>query len=137
MSPFTGLDIQIISSGRALTLYADPDEEQDHNSKPMTRQRYVQATTGAEFQVKVSLNKHFKWHTLKQEDAVRVIVKYDNQNQTWYHDFARYAFYSARHKYHPVQYSFSTINRFDKASQQWIGGNLSFGALEASKLIVR
>lgn len=134
MAPFAGIDIQIISEGRPSKLHPDPDGE--GHQHPTIRQRYVQATTGAQFTVKVGLNKDFNRFALRPDDAVRFTVQYDNQIATWYHDFPAPKLLFARDRRERLEYSFSTVSIFDRELQQWKAADICFGALEASKLLL-
>ena len=130
MDPFTGLDVQIISTGNELPLYPDPDEEPHKDL--FKRQCYVQATTGAIFSVKVVLKTDFPLCTLGPNDAVRITILYDNQNMSWFTDHPTDEFYSFLRIRKPVEYLSKSIPNFDFTSQQWKSGLTCFGKLEAS-----
>lgn len=131
MGPYRGLDVQVISNNKPLELYDDPD---DVSNNPRIRQHYIEAVTGASFEVKITLDESFKLYSLEYDDAVRISVTYDNQKPNWYIDLTvrhlRSTWNSGKH----AEYTFRHINKFNKASQQWKKGATTFGALKTSKL---
>ncbi len=132
MSAFAGLSIQVISDGKTLKLYNDPDDEPAND--PRTRQRYIEAVTGATFKVKVSLHRQFKLPSLKANDAVRVTIHYDNS--VWYYDFVVEDIRYAWSKGGPAEHTFWSIATFDEASQQWKEGATTFSVLNTSQLSI-
>lgn len=131
MGPFTGLTVEVISEGKSLQLYDDPDEEPAHD--PRTHQRYVEAVTGATFEIRVSLQKEFKLGSLTAKDGVNVDVFYDDQSLSWCQDFAvndlRYDWSRGRRS----ERTFGSITNYDKDSQQWMNGATTFCALDTSE----
>ncbi len=131
MGPFSGLGIQVISAGKTLKLYSDPHDEPAN--EPRTRQRYIEAVTGATFKVKISLHKNFKLSNLKRSDAVRAVIYYDNDNG-WQHPFVVDDICSAWSKGRPAEYKFQFITKFDDASQQWKEGETIFSPLDIGQI---
>ena len=85
MGGFDGVSVEVISEGRSLPLYDDPDEEPDQHSR--IRQRYVEAVTGAAFKVKISLTRDFRLYGLEDQDAVQFSIDFDGKS-AWQYDMA-------------------------------------------------
>lgn len=129
MGPFVRLHVQVISDGKTLKLYNDPDDEPAND--PQTRQRYIEAVTGATFEVKVRLDEDFRLSNLNGTDAVRATIHYDNS--PWYHDFVVKDILTAWSKGKPAEHTFWSITRFDEGSQRWKRGATTFSALDISQ----
>ena len=133
MDPFEGVHVEVISGGKALDLYNDPDEEPGHD--PRVRQRYVEAVTGATFQVKVSINRNFLLFSLGPNDAVRAIITYDGQAPSWYGDVPTTTLLAARATGGSVAHTFSLIATWCNNTQQWKQGETTFGTLVMSNYL--
>ena len=107
-------------------MYDDPDIEGGDETNKQTC--YIEAITGAKFEVKVTLDSSFVWDRCA---AVRVSAVYDGAEPGWSHDIRRDSLPTSRTSRH--QCKFATITRWCQSSQQWKSGFLSFGALETSK----
>ncbi|KAK0512660.1 hypothetical protein JMJ35_004677 [Cladonia borealis] len=123
MDPFEGIDVEIISNGEVLTLYNDPDDEPSHN--PRVRQRYIEAVTGATFEVKIRVDHRFSLFSLGKNDAVQATVYYDSTHG-----------YSKSLPIDPlsgfgggVSCTFTRIYNFCPETRQWKSGATTFGAL--------
>ena len=132
MRPFQGLSIQITSQSGPLKLHHDPDD--DLSNEPCTRQRYIEAVTGATFKVKVSLHKAFELSSLGLDDAVHITIYYDGQKRGWYTDLTRATIVHQWSQGKPAEHTFSHISNFCQGTQQWKQGATTFGALEMSKI---
>lgn len=133
MDPFPGLSIHVISDGRALQLYNDPDDEPANH--PWTRQRYVEAVTGATFRVRITLSKEFDLFSLQANDAVRVLISYDSQRPCWLNDFVVDDLRFKWSRGQPAECDFWYMIRFDETSQQWRQGATTFCALDTSRFL--
>ena len=122
----SGVKVEIISNTQSLPLYPDPDAGNTGAAGGTTR--YVEAVTGATFEVRVTLEKEFRWGAC---DAVRVIAKYDGETSGWNKDI-EYNDYPTKAHYRSCA-RFTNITFWCPASRQWKTGSLSFGALETSK----
>ena len=127
MDPFEGIQVDVISGGNTLALYNDPDEEPSHNLR--VRQQYVEAVTGATFQVKVSINPAFILSSLGPHDAVRVKICYDNEAHGWYSDIAAWDITASRLRQESAAIMFSRISHWCNETRQWKSGETTFGAL--------
>ena len=133
MDPFEGVHVEVISGGNALDLYNDPDEEPDHD--PRVRRRYVEAVTGATFQVKISITRSFLLLSLGPNDAVRATITYDGQVPGWYSDVPMTNLLAARATGGSVAYTFSRIETWCNNTQQWKQGETTFGTLVMSNYL--
>lgn len=132
MRPFRGLSVQVITQDGPLKLHHDPDV--DPSSEPRTRQRYIEAVTGATFRVKISVHKDFELHTLGCCDAVQITISYDGQECYWYTHLTRASIVCEWSKGKPAEHTFSRIPNFCQETHQWKQGVTSFGALHMSKI---
>lgn len=126
--PFSGVTLQVISDGSPLEFYDDPDED-PNNPSPTTRQQYAEAVTGAIFKLRIVLSPRFSLYFLGPNDAVRISVKYDAQSLAWYRDLTAAHIRDCRSKGRPADTTFTALTRYCSDSQQWIRGDLTFGAL--------
>lgn len=127
---FQGVNVEIISEGKTLKFYDDPDEE----PAPRTRQLYVEAVTDAIFKVRVTLGKIFPLYWLGANDAVRLTVNYDGQKLGWYNDFSKLVLLQCWSEGRSAKRIFAATSRYCNETQQWISGDTSFGALTTSGL---
>ena len=132
MPPFRGLSLQVITQDGPLKLHHDPDD--DPSSEPRTRQRYIEAVTGATFSVKISMHTGFELHTLGLHDAVKITISYDDQKPSWHTHLTRASIVYEWSKGKPAEYTFSRISNFCQETRQWKRGVTSFGALHMSKI---
>ncbi|CAF9915506.1 MAG: hypothetical protein ALECFALPRED_010231 [Alectoria fallacina] len=128
MHPFRGLSVEVTTQSGPLILHHDPDD--DPSNEPCTRQRYIEAVTGATFKVKVSVHKNFDLSTLEYDDAVHIVIFYDGQKRGWYTDLTRATIVHERSKGKPAEHTFSHVSNFCQETQQWKLGATSFGALD-------
>ena len=126
-APFKGVHVEVISNGRSLPLYNDPDEVEKGESR--TRQHYIEAVTGATFTVTISLTNKFN---MDHCDAVRVHISFDGVERGWYSDIISGAGLKNRPE-REWQVVFSSIANFCADSGQWKSGKLCFGELVMSK----
>lgn len=120
-----GLSIAVISGGDTLQMYDDP--EMDGDGDPNECVRYIEATTGAKFEIQVTLDSSFVW---AGSNTVRVVAVYDGDKRGWSMDFSRKLLPTAGTWRHSID--FKSVSKWCQSSQQWKSGYLSFGALEAS-----
>lgn len=133
MHPFRGLSVQVSTQSGLLKLHNDPDH--DPINEPRTRQRYIEAVTGATFKVKVNVHKDFELSTLGLDDAVRITISYDNQERSWYTDLTRATIVHEWSRGKPAEHTFSHVSNFFPETQQWKMGATCFGALDISKIL--
>lgn len=133
MGGFKGVNVQIVSGGEILKLYDDPDAEPEQD--PRTRQRYVEAVTGATFKVRVTLSKHFRLHDLMPDDAIRLSIKYDGQGLEWYVDIVVKDIRQTWNEGERKEYDFTTLPSFCNHTQQWKQGDTCFGVLNTSEAL--
>lgn len=124
--------MEIISNDQSLQLYDDP--EISARDTTFTRWNYVEAVTGAEFKVKVTLSKHFG---LSSCEAVRVAAAYDASDVYRGRDIKRSWLMEKFSGGNDYVVEFDGLTSFCEHSNQWKRGNLAFGALEISKSISR
>ena len=117
----SGVKVEIISNNQSLPLYPDPDAG-NAGDRGGTIQ-YVEAVTGATFEIHITLEKDFRWGPC---DLVQVLAKYDGDQTGWNKDVRRND-YSPR-----PRAVFNNLTTWCPASQQWKTGSLSFGALQTS-----
>ncbi|KAM0796727.1 hypothetical protein BDR22DRAFT_500816 [Usnea florida] len=133
MRPFKGLSVEIATQGGPLMLHNDPDD--DPSNDPYTRQRYVEAVTGATFKVKVSLDKSFRLPCRGPDEAVHIKIYYDGQKRGWYQDLTCATIVKRWSKGEPAEQTFSHISKFCKETQQWKQGATTFGALDMKETV--
>lgn len=107
-------------------MYDDPDAT--GHPDPLTRQKYVEAVTEADFEINVTLDQNFYWAGC---DAVRVCINLDGIMDLFL-DIKRQAHhspYSQRRKA-----ALGTMRRYCSETRQWQLGTLSFGELSISGL---
>lgn len=116
MAFMTGLKVDILTNGSALPMYADPDVSEDGSD---SHTKYIKATTGAKFTVRVTVQDGFAWGKC---DLVRITAYFDGDHG-WVNDIWA----------QKTVAEFSTVSRWCQASSQWKSGSLTFGSLEISK----
>lgn len=121
-----GLNIAVFSNNQYLQMYNDPDAEE--NEEPDKRTRYIESTTGAKFELHVTLDSSFEWGP---SDAVRVVVEYDGATPACSHDLRKTSLPENIHL--PIRAKFTSVHRFCQMTKQWKLGLLSFGALQTSR----
>ena len=130
MDPFEGTQVEVISNGEVLTLYDDPDDEPSHD--PRVRQRYVEAVTGATFEVRVCVDRRFKLFSLGRNDAVRATIYYDSTHK-YGKDLLVDALLDSSRFGGRVSCTFTNIYNFCPKTGQWKKGATTFGALVTSE----
>ncbi|KAL8794893.1 MAG: hypothetical protein Q9195_002605 [Heterodermia aff. obscurata] len=113
MALMPGLKVEILTNGRALPMYDDPDVL-DHS--PDSHTQYIEATTGAKFMVRVTVQDGFAWGDCH---LVRITAFFDGDSG-WVRDI----------RAQKAVAKFSTVSRWCQASSQWKSGTLGFGSLE-------
>ena len=131
MRPFRGLSFHVTTRTGPLKFHHDPDD--DPSSEPRTRQRYIEAVTGATFKLRVNLHKDFELYTMGLDDAVRITIYYDDQKIGKFIELTRAAIVQEWSKGKSPEYTFSHVSNFCQETQQWKRGALSFGELHMSK----
>jgi hypothetical protein len=125
MSPralIPGVRIEVISNNQSLKLYADPEAEEREDT--MVPALYVEAVTGATFELRVTLEKEFVRGPC---DAVRVGVKYDGEVQRHYQCLLPKATRHGRIA------TFSKIKSYNTDLGRWQHGSTAFGQLNTSQ----
>ncbi|KAI4200630.1 MAG: hypothetical protein LQ350_003770 [Teloschistes chrysophthalmus] len=126
MAHFKDATFEIISGGRSLPLYDDPDWTTEEDSGET--QKYVEAVTGATFEVKVTLDQSFYWGDC---DAVRVSVQFDDCKKELYVHIDRDAVLVTKTQFRSV--ALASMYRYHPESNQWTLGKFSFGALDVTE----
>lgn len=129
MDPFEGIHVEVISNGEVLTLYNDPDDEPSHD--PRVRQRYIEAVTGAMFEVRVRVDRRFNLFSLGRNDAVRVSIHYDSTHKYGKNLLIDPLLHNSRSG--GLSHSFTHIYNFCSKTGQWKAGATTFGALVTSE----
>lgn len=119
----SGVTVEIISNNQSLPLYPDPDAADKEDTGASVR--YLEAVTGAKFEIRVALERDFRWGPC---DCVRVIVKYDGEKLGWSKSIYR-------KKGRRSSTTFANFHTWCPASHQWKNGDLSFGALETKEQV--
>lgn len=129
MDLFEGTHVEVVSNGEVLTLYNDPDDEPSHD--PRVRQRYVEAVTGATFEVRVCVDRRFNLFSLGRNDAVRATITYDSTHKYGKNLVVDPLLHASRSK--ELTHTFTNMYNFCPKSGQWKGGATTFGALVTSE----
>ncbi|KAL8693643.1 MAG: hypothetical protein Q9218_001553 [Villophora microphyllina] len=128
MAKFQSATFEIISEGQSLPIYDDPDA--DDLQDRFTRQKYVEAVTGATFEVKVTLDPSFD---LTGCDAVRMSVRFDNSGYNFIadisHEDARLGIRRDARR--------DSESRYNSKTGQWETAMFTFGKLDISELYHR
>ena len=111
-----GLKVEILMNGSPLPMYDDPDASEDSSD---SQTQYIEATTGAKFKVRVTVQDGFAWGNC---DLVRIVASFDGDHG-WVNDI----------RAQKAVAEYSTVSRWCQASSQWKSGTLCFGSLETSK----
>lgn len=127
MAHYRGLSIAVRSGKDALPMYDDLEIGGDGDPNEATH--YIEATTGAKFELHVTLDSSFVW---AESNTVRISAVYDGARSGWCQNISRAS--SSTHGVGRHLIKFDTVPRWCQSSQQWKVGFLSFGALEASTL---
>ena len=128
MDSLQGLRIEIVSDGKGLDLYDDPDVA-DESVNPYARTLYVEAITGATFSVRVTFTKDFQYFNLGYSDAVSLEVHYDGSGGTKTLISGRRCRQRSADGRQDFAEMISTTWSFCRTSQQWSVGNPCFGDL--------
>lgn len=126
MAAFEGATFEIISGGKTCPMYDDPDGNDAEDS--FTKHKYIEAVTGAAFEVKTTLNADFDFATC---DAVRVTVSLD-AGVGQYQDIKRKDGLVESGQNHSAR--LASMIRYSPNTGQWQRGSLTFGNLEISEL---
>ncbi|KAL9587585.1 MAG: hypothetical protein Q9212_000162 [Teloschistes hypoglaucus] len=124
MAHFKEATFEIISGNESLPIYDDPDGTTEEDSEEI--QKYVEAVTGATFEVKVTLDQSFYWDKC---DAVRVSIDFDG-NPGVYRDIDRNAVLVTKTEGSSAR--LVGMLRYHPESDQWTRGKYSFGALDVT-----
>ena len=115
-----GVKVEIICEGSILPCYQDPDS--GSSDADLTSRHYIEARTGARFEVRVSLANNYD---LQLCDYVRVKVTYDggvsNVQELSAYGTSRTA-------------TFTGLRRFCPSTQTWRTSDLSFGDVKMSMI---
>lgn len=129
MATFHNLKFEIVSGGKTLPMYEDPDAHE--NDDPLKCRKYIEAVTGATFKINVSpLPEYIRG----QCDAVRVSVDLDGQNRTSKEMLKRPSLDGSNPG--KTKVTFDGYSQYCQQTHQWTQGDLSFGGLEISKSLI-
>lgn len=120
---FQGIKVEVVSNDQTLRMYDDPDATVDDDSEK--RQYYIEAVTGATFELRVSLTPEYEQAPC---DAVRVYLNFDDDAIGWYRDIITFS-----RKRTAI---FNIISEFCHKTNQWTSGKLSFAKLDISMQVV-
>lgn len=84
MATFYRATFEVISGGKTCPMYEDPEQNDEEN--PFQQRRYIEAVTGAPFEVLLTLRPGFEFGTC---DAVRVEFCFDNMSPVYFVDIKR------------------------------------------------
>ena len=123
MNHFEGVELEITSDGQILPLYDDPDAPDTRN--PQERQRYIEATIGAKFEIKVTLTESFRFG----ESQVAVVsIAYDGERSFVLTIEKSSWLLSHKHK----SLVFWGLTRFCPVTSTWKNSYFTFGSLDIS-----
>ena len=80
MDHFQGITAEIISNGRVLKLYDDPEAAETEEGR--SRYHYVEAMIGSPFQVKVKLTSQSNFYKMDHGHTVSILLKIDGRNDS-------------------------------------------------------
>lgn len=119
---FKGIKVEVTSNGRILPLYNDGDAPDDHN--PRERKRYIEATIGAIFAIKVTLTNQFQFG---ESEVARVGISFDG-DRFRYSMIKKKAWLLSRNESLP----FSHFTDFYPVLSTWKRRDFMFGGLDIS-----
>ncbi|KAL9004113.1 MAG: hypothetical protein Q9188_003057 [Gyalolechia gomerana] len=121
MTTFRGATFEVISNHQQCPIYDDPAVHDDED--PFTRQKYIEAVTGATFTIKVTLDRKFDFAS---SDAVRISFTLDNISLLYYNDIQPLHFKSGLKRSAHLE----RMKSYCPHTHQWQQGDLSFGKLD-------
>ncbi|KAL8721794.1 MAG: hypothetical protein Q9225_001594 [Loekoesia sp. 1 TL-2023] len=122
MAAFKGATFEIISGGKTCPMYDDPDGNDAEDS--FTQHKYIEAVTGAAFEVQTTLNADFDFATC---DAVRLTVNLDAAVGQYLDIKRKDGLVEPGQK---RSARLASIIRYSSKTGQWQKGALTFGKLE-------
>lgn len=111
----------------------DVDSDTNIFPDPYVRNRYIEAIIGAQFEIRVRLNRSFKLYGHHANDAVKVLVVYDGQAPGWCQVIANKKIERKWAESRKPEYILNTLHHYDPISRQWQKGETTFGSLMISK----
>ena len=134
MKPIQGVSVEIISNGRPLSMYGDPDKEEEvsQSANGYIRQHYVQATTDAPFYVSVKLDEDFNPQRLGSKGSIQVRLEIDGA-------ISKKVIYSCQEFERALQRrSHLTIplahkKQFDHLKHKWLKHGFAFAMLKTGE----
>lgn len=132
MDPFEGIVVQIVSDGRVLDFYDDPDLPDVDNGR--TRQQYVEAVTGSTFCVRITLTRDFPLYQLQDVDAVLYSINFDGEPQTRRNHSTVKSLRSNWLRNEPAGHTLRTIRYICPRTGEWVRSQYAFGDLKLSRL---
>ena len=124
MDYFKGIIVEMKSEGHVLPFYDDPDV--DGNEDLHKRTHYVEARTGASFEVNVVLTPDFDFGGC---DALKIILMLDGGKTIYKLLKAKMPSNSARNH----EFVFQGLLTFCSKTSTWKRGSFRFGSLETSR----
>lgn len=121
-----GATFEIVSGGRLCPLYNDPDG--NDSAEPLGAIKYIEAVTGAPFEVRVTFNARFNYHG---SDAVRVYMRFDGCPTCHFLDVKRVDATMVPSRRQIAKMSHTT--RYSADTRQWHRSMFIFGKLEISE----
>lgn len=129
MDPFKGVRVEVTCEESSLPLYDDPDLlDTDQTVGKHIRQSYVEAKTGAKFEIKITLDSQFPLPGHHHDTEVKVIVLFDNLSSYAYHT----PFKEIKDRIHQTGsfvWEISDVGKYCASSNQWYVGKAMFKAL--------
>ena len=126
----SNIQLRIISNHQTLQLYGDPDAEVF--ADPFARKHYVEAITGAKFEIQVALGSMFDVSQLHGLDCVRVLVKYDGIKPGWIFDLSGAEIELSGRSYEEPLFRFARTYRTDPVTKQCLARYRTCGNLDIS-----
>ena len=118
-----GVKVEVICKGNTLPSFEDPDVEDGYPER--SARRYVEASTGANFRLKISLAEAYAMHSC---DFVKATAEFDGNNR-WATYISKEEVASGIRSAH-----FHYVTVFSPTTNFWEESKLCFGKLATSML---
>ena len=131
-----GVGLEILSEGRSLPFFDDPEarDEDGNGAERRTRSVYTEAVTGAKSQVKVTIQHSYDVEPLSSDGGILLDIDFDNI-PGWSIYWSQEEVSELRGAGKSVEHTFINMKHFDASSGRWIQGGLKFSALTMCKYL--
>lgn len=134
MDPFGGITLEVVCNGQSLPFYDDPDHDA---SEIRTRGRYIEAITGAEFEVKLTLDAQYDLGTYEHNEAIHIAVWLDSRGSSVWNSYSLEDLKWDLQRDKKKSFTFCSIWSYCASSRQWATGHAKFTELDVCECLSR